>query len=86
MLDASVVIAQLKREPGQEHAEAFLLRGAILTVKLAEVFQCLRNQGSDRESASLILEAMEPEMVSCDAEIPRDAGHLGVEMALARPA
>ena len=77
MLDASAILAVLKRETGTQVVEAAIAEGAaISTVNLAEIVSKLADWGMDGAAIRNTLDNFELEIVDFDAELAYAAGLL----------
>ena len=77
VVDASAVIAYLRREPGWAALEAPLAGHCLIsTVNLAEVIGTLRAQGLEAATVEAILAQLDLTVVAFDAPQARRAGEL----------
>lgn len=79
ILDASVVLAGLRDEPGAEAFWARALGSRICSVNLAEVISKLIDMGSDPDVAYEDVEALRLDVVPLDADTALLAGRLRVD-------
>jgi ribonuclease VapC len=79
VVDASVVIAYLRREPGWESLEGYLAGTCLIsTVNLTEVIGKLREKGVDPVTVEAILDQLGLTVVPFDELQARRAGELRV--------
>lgn len=79
VVDSSVVIAYLRREPGWEALEGYLAGTCLIsTVNLTEVVGTLRDKGIAAEALDTILDHLELTVMSYDEAQARKAGELRV--------
>jgi PIN domain nuclease of toxin-antitoxin system len=83
ILDASAVIALLRKEPGWERVEAVLTDAAISTVNLAEVVGYLTRSGAAENDLRAMLYLFSVHVLAFDELLAYDAGRL---VQLTRPA
>jgi ribonuclease VapC len=77
VLDASAILAVLKRETGTQVVEAAIAEGAaISTVNLAEIVSKLADWGMDGAAIRSTLDNFELDIVDFDAELAYAAGLL----------
>ena len=77
VVDSSVVIAYLRREPGWESLEQHLAGTCLIsTVNLTEVIGKLREKGVDHTTLDSILDQLGLTVVSFDETQARQAGEL----------
>jgi PIN domain nuclease of toxin-antitoxin system len=79
VLDASAVLALLRREPGYERVQAVLPYSLISAVNLAEVVGKLIQRGADPEGAAEAVEVLPFEVVPLDESLAIRAGALWSE-------
>ncbi len=66
LLDASALLALLKREPGWQHVDSIISRSAISAVNGAEVVGMLRREGVPGEVALLALRLTKVQILAFD--------------------
>jgi ribonuclease VapC len=76
VLDASALIAFLRKEPGQERVAEVLTRSCICTVNLAEVFGKMIEYGKSLEDVVTQVERLRIPVVPFDTEQARIAASL----------
>lgn len=74
VLDASALIALLRREPGWEQVQAVLDGSVISTINLAEVAGFLARKGASEEIVRDTLEAVSIDRIAFDEELAIRAG------------
>ncbi len=87
VLDASAVLASLRREPGGAIVDAIMAVSAISAVNASEVVATLIDMGDSVEDAHGKFNALALSIVPADAELALDAGsmrawtrHLGLSL------
>jgi ribonuclease VapC len=81
VLDASVVIALLKQEPGCEQVEPLLVDSMISSVNYAEVVSYFAHKGLSPSQIDDMLKPLPINIVSADEKMARLAGALRIETA-----
>jgi ribonuclease VapC len=76
VLDASALVALLRREPGWEKVEAMLDGAVISTVNLAEVVGFLARKGATEEAIRAVLTRVAIERADFDDQLALHAGLL----------
>lgn len=87
VLDASVILAHLKGEPGADLARSLLATGQICSVNLSEVVAKLIDHGDSIGMAMATVAALQVTVILADEELALDAGalregtrHLGLSL------
>lgn len=78
VLDASAILAMLRREPGGEKVFELLPRAMISAVNYAEVASKLIDLGASRQDAAEVVEELGSKVEPLDARAALDAGLLRV--------
>lgn len=77
VLDASAVLAALKREPGADVVAAAIANGAAVSaVNLAEVVSTLADRGMDEATVHATLDQLDLQVVDFDTDLAYAAGLL----------
>ena len=82
VLDASAVLAFLRREPGEDHVRQVMPRSLLCAVNLTEVVSKLIERGAAASAAVQIARGLPYRVVEYDEGLASDAGEL---WALTRP-
>lgn len=76
LLDASAIIALIKKEKGCEVVNEILPKSSISSVNFCELISTLTKEGVSSEDTDLITENIIPEIILFDHDLAIDAGKL----------
>jgi len=74
VLDASALLALLRREPGAERVQAVLPQSVMSSVSLTEVVSKLVARGAPEAEVRAILGAIQPPVLAYEEDLAIDAG------------
>jgi len=74
VLDASALLALLRREPGAERVQAVLPQSVMSSVNLTEVVSKLVARGAPEAEVRAILSAIQPPVLAYEEDLAIDAG------------
>lgn len=74
VLDASALLALLRREPGADRVQAILRQSVMSSVNLTEVVTKLVARGAPEDRVRAILSALQPRVLAHEEDLAIDAG------------